>query len=61
VDLSDLDNSLSTHTTGQSGLPFNKHYDDMIALWQGVKYHPLLWAREMVEQNKESLLILEPQ
>ena len=61
VDLSDLDNSLSTHTTGQSGLPFNKHYDDMIALWQEVRYHPMLWSREMVEQNKESLLILEPQ
>jgi penicillin amidase len=59
VDLSDLDNSLSTHATGQSGLPFNRHYDDMIALWQAVKYHPLLWSREMVEQNKEGVLILE--
>ena len=61
VDLSDFDNSLSTNTTGQSGLPFNKHYDDMITLWQGVKYHPLLWSRETVEQNPEGLLILEPQ
>jgi penicillin amidase len=61
VDLSNLDNSLSTHATGQSGLPFNKHYDDMIALWQGVKYHPMLWSREGVEQNMEGLLILEPQ
>jgi penicillin amidase len=61
VDLSDFDNSLSTHTTGQSGLPFHKHYDDMIPLWQAVEYHPLLWSREMVEQNKEGLLVLQPQ
>ncbi len=61
VDLSNLDNSLSTHTVGQSGLPFNKHYDDMIALWQGVQYHPLLWSRIVVEQNQEGLLILQPQ
>jgi penicillin amidase len=60
VDLSNLDNSLSTHTTGQSGLPFNKHYDDMISLWQEVKYHPMLWSREAVEQGREGLLILEP-
>jgi penicillin amidase len=60
VDLSNFDNSLSTHTTGQSGLAFHGHYDDMIHLWQGVEYHPLLWSREMVEQNKEGLLLLQP-
>ena len=60
VDLGEFDNSLSTHTTGQSGLPFHKHYDDMIHLWQAVEYHPLLWSREMVEQNQEGLLVLEP-
>ena len=61
VDLSDLDNSLSIHATGQSGLPFNKHYDDMVPLWQGVEYHPLLWSKDMVEQNVEGLLLLKPQ
>jgi penicillin amidase len=61
VDLSDFDNSLSTHTTGQSGLPFHKHYDDMIPLWQRVEYHPLLWSKEMVERNREGLLVLQPQ
>jgi penicillin amidase len=61
VDLSDLDNSLSVHSTGQSGLPFDKHYDDMISLWQKVKYHPMLWSEETVQGNREGLLILEPQ
>jgi penicillin amidase len=61
VDLSNFDNSWSTHTIGQSGLPFHKHYDDMIPLWQGVKYHPLLWSKDAVEQNHEGLLLLTPQ
>lgn len=61
VDLSNLEGSLSAHTTGQSGLPFNKHYDDMIGLWQGVEYHPMLWSKESVEQNREGLLILQAQ
>lgn len=60
VDLSDFDNSLSTHTTGQSGLAFHAHYDDMISLWQNVDYHPLLWSREAIERNMEGLLLLEP-
>jgi penicillin amidase len=61
VDLSNFDNSLSTHTLGQSGLPFHKHYDDMIPLWRDVKYHPLLWSKDAVEQNSEGLLLLTPQ
>jgi len=60
VDLSDFSNSLSIHTTGQVGIPFHKHYGDMIPSWQGVRYHPLLWEKDEIEQNKEGLLILEP-
>jgi hypothetical protein len=33
----------------------------MIPLWQRVEYHPLLWSKEMVERNKEGLLVLQPQ
>jgi penicillin amidase len=61
VDLSDFGASLGTHTTGQSGLPFHRHYDDMIPLWQAVDYHPLLWSRQQVEADAEGLLVLEPQ
>jgi penicillin amidase len=60
VDLSDFSNSLSIHTTGQVGVPFHKHYGDMIPSWQGVEYHPLLWERDEIERNKEGVLILEP-
>ncbi len=60
VDLSDFSNSLSIHTTGQVGIPFHKHYGDMITPWQGVEYHPLLWEKDEIEENREGLLILEP-
>jgi penicillin amidase len=60
VDLSDFDNSLSTHTTGQSGLVFDRHYDDMITLWQAVEYHPLLWSKAEIETQREGLLVLQP-
>lgn len=60
VDLSDFSNSLSIHATGQVGIPFHKHYGDMITSWQGVKYHPLLWEKDEIERNEEGLLVLEP-
>ena len=60
VDLGDLRRSVSMHTTGQSGHPFHPHYDDMIAPWRDVEHHPMLWAREDVEANAESTLVLTP-
>jgi penicillin amidase len=60
VDLSDFDNSLSTNTTGQSGLVFNRHYDDMISSWQAVEYRPLLWSKDASADQREGLLLLEP-
>ena len=49
IDLGDLGASLTVNTTGQSGHPYNKHYDDMIELWANVEYHPMLWDRAQVE------------
>jgi penicillin amidase len=60
VDLGDLSRSVSMHTTGQSGHPFHRHYDDMIAPWRDVEHHPMLWAREDVEANAEATLVLTP-
>jgi penicillin amidase len=48
------------HTTGQSGHPFHRHYDDMIDAWQNVDYHPMLWERAQVEEDAEGMLILTP-
>lgn len=60
VDLSDLGNSLSMHTTGQSGHVFSPHYIDMADAWRAVQYHTLLWTRDQVEALSESHLILRP-
>ncbi len=60
VDLGDFSNSLSIHTTGQSGHPFQPHYDDMIDLWRNLQYHSMLWARSQVEAAAEAHLQLTP-
>ena len=60
VDLGDFANSLSMHTTGQSGQPFHKHYADMIKPWRAVEYHPMLFDKEAIARSKEGLLILAP-
>ena len=48
------------HTTGQSGLPFHRHYRDFVALWARVEYHPLLFARDQIIQAQEGTLTLRP-
>ena len=60
VDLGDFSNSLSVHTTGQSGHPFQPHYDDMIDMWRNLQYHPMLWTRSQVEAAAETHLQLTP-
>lgn len=60
VDLQDWSRSLSMHTTGQSGHPFHRHYDDMIDPWRNIQYHPMLWSRTDVEARAEGILLLTP-
>ena len=60
VDFSDLDKALWIHTSGQSGHPASRHYKDLIPLWVGGRYRPLLWSRERVEAEAEAQLILVP-
>ena len=61
IDLGDFRNSLSMHTTGQSGQPGSRHYDDMIGPWRSVEYHPMLFERPDVLEAAESTLILRPE
>lgn len=60
LDFSNFDNSLSIHTTGQSGNPASPHYDDMIDLWRLIEYRPMLWSREQVNAQKAHQLLLLP-
>jgi penicillin amidase len=60
VDLGDLAGSLSVHSTGQSGHPTNRHYDDFIEPWRNVQYHSTLWERAQVEAASRQRLRLLP-
>ena len=58
VDVGAWQNSRSQHTTGQSGQPFSKHYDDMIQPWEAVEHHAMLYEKDDIVANQEGLLIL---
>jgi penicillin amidase len=60
VDLGNLTNSRSIHTTGQSGLPGSPHFDDFIPLWRNGQYHPMLYDRKEILEDLEHLLVLRP-
>ena len=60
VDLEYFERSLTMHTTGQSGHPFHRHYDDMIDPWRNIQYHTMLWTRGQVEAAAETQLTLTP-
>jgi penicillin amidase len=59
-DLSDLENSVTVHTTGQSGHAYHPHYIDMAPLWANVEYYPMLWEKETVTSEAEGHLVLSP-
>ncbi len=60
VDMSNLSNSVTVHTTGESGHAYNQHYDDMSPLWANLKYYPMLWDQGTVESQSEGHLRLMP-
>jgi penicillin amidase len=60
VDLGNLDNSVTVHTTGESGHAYHKHYDDMAPMWANIQYYPMLWDETSVTQNTEGHLVLQP-
>ncbi len=60
VDLGNLDNSLTVHTTGESGHAYHEHYDDMAEMWANVEYYPMWWEQESVINDSEGHLKLIP-
>ena len=60
VDLGDLNNSVTIHTTGQSGHAYHPHYADMAQLWADIEYYSMLWEEEAVTAQAEGHLILMP-
>ncbi|HET6948465.1 MAG TPA: penicillin acylase family protein [bacterium] len=60
IDLADFDRSVAIHTTGQSGLPFHRHYKDFVRMWAAGEYHPLLFSRSRIEAEAGATLTLTP-
>ena len=60
VDLGNLGNSLSVHTTGQSGHAFHPHYIDMADLWRNIQYYPLMWDEQVITASADAHLQLLP-
>ncbi|MCB0012544.1 MAG: penicillin acylase family protein [Anaerolineales bacterium] len=60
VDMADFDATQTVIPTGQSGHPYNPHYDDMIQLWLNGEYRPLWFSRDAVNAAATDTLILRP-
>lgn len=60
LDPADWDRSLVIHTTGQSGLPFHRHYRDFAGRWARGEYVPLLFSRARIEEAAAGRLVLTP-
>lgn len=60
VDLGNLDNSQTVHTTGQSGHAYHPHYADMSPMWANIEYYPMWWDLDSIMNDSEGHLILKP-
>lgn len=60
VDLSNLNNSITVHTTGESGHADHKHYDDLTPLWAGGQAYPMWWDQVSIIKDAEAHLHLVP-
>jgi penicillin amidase len=60
VDLGDFDQSVKINSTGVSGHPGSKWYEDQMVPWAKVEYQPMLWSREKVEAVAKYKLYLNP-
>ncbi len=60
IDVSDWDRSVMTNVPGESGVPGNRHYGDLIEGWADGHYHPMPYSRKAVEAAAEERLMLLP-
>ena len=60
IDMGDLDGARIVITTGQAGNPFDRHYNDQIALWRSGDTVPLPFTAEAIRAAAVSTLTLAP-
>lgn len=60
IDMGDLDGASFIQTTGQSGLPFDRHYGDLIDDWLGNTGLVIPWSDAAVDGAARHELVLQP-
>jgi penicillin G amidase len=60
VDLGSLDEGRIVIATGQSGVPFDEHYDDLIPLYLAGQQVPLPFSKDAVDAATKQTLTLTP-
>ncbi|HVT95351.1 MAG TPA: penicillin acylase family protein [Bryobacteraceae bacterium] len=60
IDVSNWDRSVMTNVPGESGVPGNPHYGDLVDGWANGHYHPIPFTRTAVEAAAEERIVLEP-
>lgn len=60
MDVGDWDHSLCINTPGQSGVPDSKFYGNLAPQWARGSYVPLLFSKNAVEAETETVIDLVP-
>ena len=60
IDMTDLDGARIVITTGQSGNPFDRHYNDLIGPWLGGQTLPLVFTQAAIDAAAAETLVLQP-
>jgi penicillin amidase len=60
TDLADGDRTLAVLPGGQSGHPFDEHYDDQLPLFLRGELRPVAWSPAAVEEATQTTLVLNP-
>ena len=60
IDMTDLDGARIVITTGQSGNPFDNHYNDMVAPWGDGQTLPLPFTEGAIDAAAAQTLVLQP-
>ncbi len=60
VDFSDPDSSLFIISTGQSGHPFSRHYDDLAQHWRSGEYIPMSLDPKLARGGSVGVTMLQP-
>jgi penicillin amidase len=60
IDMTDLDGARIVTTTGQSGNPFDHHYNDLIEPWRTGETVPLPFTHAAIDAAASQTLVLQP-